>query len=62
MNGMSGNEKPGDGAGAAPANAPAGSGEGANTALEALIKKRRLRTEDDDSPTASDDPDLSAAQ
>ena len=59
------NGKPGDGSGATPSNGPANSsGEGANTALEALIKKRLLRAEDD-SPTAAgsaDDPDLSPAQ
>lgn len=54
MNGA-GSDKTGvphDGAGA---DAQPGSGEGSGTALEALIKKRKLRAEDD-APAASPDP------
>jgi len=42
---------------------PAGSGEGSETALQAMIRKRKLRAEDD-APTATDsgDPELSPAQ
>jgi hypothetical protein len=49
------NDKPG-GKDGSPAASPAGSGEGAETALQAMIKKRKLRAEDD-SPSASSDGD-----
>jgi hypothetical protein len=41
------NRVPDEGQAPAPTEPPAGSGEGADTALEALIRKRKLRTDDD---------------
>lgn len=43
-----------------PADAPAGTGEGSETALQALIRKRQLRADDDTLPLGSDSPDPAA--
>lgn len=48
-------DKPGT-TGHGPLAPPPSSGEGAGTALEAMIKKRKLRAEDDLPATASDKP------
>jgi hypothetical protein len=48
------NEKPAAGSSPA-AHPPAGSGEGADTAFQAMIRKRRMRTDDEPPPPLSAD-------
>jgi hypothetical protein len=62
MNGVPDEAAPGAGAAPASAETPAGSGEGADTALEALIRKRKLRADDSSAaPLPEDDLGLGPA-
>lgn len=54
MNAADNDDKPRDGSSAPVSNPQPGSGEGAETAFQAMIRKRKLRAEDD-APAAADD-------
>lgn len=61
MNGKPENDKSGERPGPAGPEPQPRSGEGADTALQALIRKRRLRGDDDVPMTDPGDPSLSPA-